>query len=226
MRIQAIAVALLCAGLFVVLLYALNQVRKPSKWFGRIFLWIMNVSHSGVTDWGLKHVRIEEQFTILDVGCGGGRTVEKLAGVATGGKIFGVDYAKGSVAAARGRNSRLIEEGRVEIIRAAVSQLPFSDEKFDLVTAVETQYYWPDLVGDMREILRVLKPGGTLIVIAESYAKRAEKNSELSVKKRVRYTELGAEEERDLFTRAGYVDIQIFEEGGKGWICAVGKKAL
>lgn len=39
---------------------------------------------------------------------------------------------------------------------------------FDLVTAVETQYYWPDLPGDRREILRVLKPGGTLVVIAES----------------------------------------------------------
>jgi len=40
---------------------------------------------------------------------------------------------------------------------------------FDLVTAIETQYYWPDLVNDMREILRVLAPGGTLVIIAESY---------------------------------------------------------
>jgi SAM-dependent methyltransferase len=50
-----------------------------------------------------------------------------------------------------------------------VSRLPFPGDKFDLVTAVETQYYWPDLVKDMQEVLRVLKPGGTLIVIAESY---------------------------------------------------------
>jgi SAM-dependent methyltransferase len=45
------------------------------------------------------------------------------------------------------------------------------DDKFDLVTALETQYYWPDLVTDMQEILRVLKPGGALLIIVESYQK-------------------------------------------------------
>jgi SAM-dependent methyltransferase len=55
--------------------------------------------------------------------------------------------------------------------RHKLSRLPFADGNFELVTAVETQYYWPDLVADMREILRVLKPAGTLIVMAESYKK-------------------------------------------------------
>ena len=53
----------------------------------------MNRSHSSVTDWGLKHVQIDEHFTILDVGCGGGRTIEKLAALATKGMVYGVDYA-------------------------------------------------------------------------------------------------------------------------------------
>jgi hypothetical protein len=69
--------------LIVLALYALNQVRKPTRWVGRFFLWIMNMSHSSLTDWGLKHFQIEEDFTILDVGCGGGRTIEKLAALAT-----------------------------------------------------------------------------------------------------------------------------------------------
>jgi SAM-dependent methyltransferase len=51
-----------------------------------------------------------------------------------------------------------------------VSRLPFPDDKFDLGAAVETRYYWPDLVKDMREIRRALKPGGAPIIIAESYA--------------------------------------------------------
>ncbi len=63
----------------------------------------MNVSHSRVADWGLQHVRIEKDFTILDVGCGGGRTIQKLAALATEGIVYGVDYAKGSVAASRQR---------------------------------------------------------------------------------------------------------------------------
>src|SRR5215467_8931474 len=155
--------------LLIAVPYLLNQVRKPSRWIGRLFLWVMNISHSSLTDWGLKHVLIEKRFTILDVGCGGGRTIQKLAALAAEGIVYGVDYAAGSVAASRGKNAQLIKAGRVEIQQASVSQLPFPDDKFDLVTAVETQYYWPDPVYDMREILRALKPGGRLIIIAESY---------------------------------------------------------
>jgi SAM-dependent methyltransferase len=53
--------------------------------------------------------------------------------------------------------------------QASVSRPPFPDDKFDLVTAIETQYYWPSLQCDMKEILCVLKPGGPLMVVAESY---------------------------------------------------------
>ena len=149
--------------------YVLNQVRKPARWVGSFFLWSINLSHSGLTDWGLMHVRIGCDSTILDVGCGGGRTVQKLAALAAGGRVYGVDFSVGSVAAARAKSSESIREGRVEIRQAAVSQLPFPDATFDLVTAVETHYYWPDLPGDLREALRVLKPGGASIVIAEVY---------------------------------------------------------
>jgi SAM-dependent methyltransferase len=204
--------------------YMLNQVRKPTKWVGRFFTWIMNMSHSSLTDWGLKHVQIAEDFTILDVGCGGGRTIEKLATLATKGKIYGVDYAKGSIAASSSKNSQLIQAGRVEIKQASVSQLPFPADQFDLVTAVETQYYWPDLLKDMQEILRVLKPGGTLIVIAESYRNGTQNWVQRPVMKLLRSTNLSAEDQRELFVKAGYTDIQTFEERTKGWICAVGKK--
>jgi hypothetical protein len=78
----------------------------------------------------------------------------------------------------------------------------------------------------MREVLRVLKPGGALIIIAEVYkvantvtAKLAEKYALLSGMKL-----LTANEHRELFTNAGYSDVQIIEEPGKGWICGIGKK--
>ena len=212
--------------LAVLMIYVLKQVRKPDRWAGRFFVWIMNMSHSGVTDWGLGHVRIEKEFTILDVGCGGGRTIEKLAGMAARGMVYGVDYAKGSVAASRGRNAQLIEAGRVEIAQASVSQLPFPDGKFDLVTAVETQYYWPDLVKDMQEILRVLKPGGTLVVIAESYGKARYDMIQGPVMKLLRSANPSVEEHRELFAKTGYTDVQTFEERAKSWFCGVGRKPL
>lgn len=224
MTTHAIGQALYYVLLAALMFYVLNQVRKPTKWVGRFFVWIMNMSHSSVTDWGLKHVQVEEHFTILDVGCGGGKTIQKLAALAIKGMVYGVDYAKGSVAASRGKNAQLIQEGRVEIMQGSVSELPFPENKFNLVTAVETQYYWPDLVKDMREILRVLKPGGTLIIIAESYKKGALNVLQRPVMKLLRSTNLGVEDQRELFSSAGYTDIQIFEERAKGWICATGKK--
>jgi ubiquinone/menaquinone biosynthesis C-methylase UbiE len=204
--------------------YLLNQVRKPSKWSGRLFLWIMNRSHSSLTDWGLQHVPVEKGFTILDIGCGGGRTIQKLAGIATDGMVYGVDYADGSVAASRAHNFKLIEAKRVEILKGSVSQLPFSENKFDLVTAIETQYYWPDLVKDMQEILRTLKPGGTLAIIAESYKHKGANKVEQATMKLLRSSNLGVDDHRQLFSTAGYTDIQIFEERRKGWICVTGKK--
>jgi ubiquinone/menaquinone biosynthesis C-methylase UbiE len=140
--------------------------------------------------------------------------------------VYGVDYAKGSVAASCGKSAQLIKTGQVEIKQASVSQLPFLEDKFHLVTAVETQYYWPDPVKDMQEILRVLKPGGTLIVIAESYKKGAYNCLQRPVMKLLRSTNLDVEEHQGLFSAAGYTDIQMFEESTKGWICGIGKEPL
>jgi len=200
-----------------------NQCSKPRGWLGRFTLWRMNSSHSKLTDWGLEHISIENHHTILDVGCGGGRTVSKLAAIATRGKVYGVDYSDESVAATKRTNARWIELGRVEIRHGSISQLPFPDGMFDLVTAVETHFWWPNLPGDMREVFRVLKPGGTLVLIAEIYkgantmaAKVAEKYAS-----RTGMTFLSVNEHRELCINAGY---SVIEERDKGWICGVGRK--
>ena len=105
-----------------------------------------------------------------------------------------------------------------------MSQLPFSADEFDLVTAVETQYYWPDLVEDMREILRVLKSGGKLVVIAETYKGGKFDTLKWPVMWLLRSSHLSVNDHRELFAKAGYTDIEIFEEHDRGWICGIGKK--
>lgn len=203
-----------------------SQCQKPTGWLGRFVLWNMNSRHSRVTDWGLSNVSITKADTILDVGCGGGRMISKLAVSATQGKVYGLDYSETAVAVAAKTNRQWIAKGRVDIREGSVSQLPFADETFDVVTAVETHFWWPDLPHDMQEVLRVLKPGGTLVLIAEIYkgaktrtAKLAEKYLPLSGMKLLTVTE-----HRDLLRSAGYTDIQIMEESHKGWICATGRK--
>jgi len=204
--------------------YFLLQVRKPTRWVGRFFLWMMNQGHSGLTDWGLTHVSVRDDFTILDVGCGGGRTVENLAALATLGMVYGIDYSAGSVAASRARNEQQIKAGRVVIETASVSKLPFPDNKFDLITAVETQYYWPNLVDDMREVLRVLKPGGKLIVIAEMHKGGRYDTLKWPVMWLLRSSHLSVNDQRELFAAAGYTGVEILEESKHGWISAIGCK--
>ncbi len=105
----------------------------------------MNSRHSKVADWGLSHISVGTDETVLDVGCGGGKTVSKLAAIATQGKVYGVDYSKESVAVAKRTNRQWIDMGRVEILEASVSQLPFAANMFDLATGVETHFWWPHL---------------------------------------------------------------------------------
>ena len=206
----------------------IDQCRKPSGLFGRFILWDMNRHHSKLTDWGLSHVSIRETDRILDVGCGGGRTINKLAALASAGKVHGIDYSKESLAAARRTNRRWIDSGRAEIEHGSVSHLPFVNDSFDLVTAVETHLFWPDLPNDFREVYRVLKPRGAMLIVAEIY--KGGKHLE-GVRKTIFEKHLAAnmnlltrDEHCALFTDAGFSDVQIFEELGKGWICGLGMK--
>ncbi len=206
----------------------LNQLRNPTGWLGRWNLRGMNRRHSKLTDWGLKHLSIDSDATILDIGCGGGRTIHKLAGIATKGKVYGVDYSETSVATSRKMNEEWIKTGRVEVCHGSVSHLPFPDQMFAVATAVETHFYWPDLPADMHEVLRVLKPGGALVIVAEvykggKYDRLVQRFSDMMQIKGFPYANLSVDEHRELLTRAGFTDVQVIEEYDKGWICATGK---
>ena len=146
----------------LVAVWVLRQVRKPSGWLGMRMAQAMNLSHATMTDWGLQQLTAVKGAAILDVGCGGGRTVQKLASLAPEGTVIGLDYSPASVAVSRETNAKEIEAGRVRIEQGSVAALPFPDGAFDIVTAVETHYYWPDLPANVREILRVLNPAERL----------------------------------------------------------------
>ncbi len=125
-------------------------------------------------------------------------------------------------------NAHWIKVGRAEIQEGSVSQLPFAPGTFDLIVAVESHFWWPDLPANFRELLRVLKPGGTFAIVAEVY-RGAESRTARLVEKYLPLTGmkfLGPDEHRQLLTDAGYKDVQITLDAGKGWIFACGRKSF
>jgi ubiquinone/menaquinone biosynthesis C-methylase UbiE len=203
-----------------------NQCKKPQGWLGRLMLRNMNARHSKLTDWGLSHIQVHPAGTILDIGCGGGRTIAKLAAHASEGKIFGIDHSEASVATSTRTNAALIRAGRIEIRQGSVSELPYPDATFNLATAVETHFFWPNLSGDVREIHRVLKPGGTLVLIAEIYrgaptpvSRLAEKYLPISGIKL-----LTVDEHHQLLEQAGFSSVKVDTNPSRGWICVFGAR--
>lgn len=219
-RIVAIVVGLgLAASMF-------RQVRNPRGLLGRRVLRAMNIAHSALTDWGLQQVTIAPNATILDVGCGGGRTLQKLVALAPSGKAVGVDYSATSAAVAREMNATEVQDGRAAVARASVAALPFPDLTFDVVTAVETHYYWPDLPANLRQVFKILKPGGTFVLIAETYRGGPLRLVYEVVMPLLRATLLSDAEHRDLLTQAGFADVATKHKRGTNWICAVGRRPM
>lgn len=202
----------------------LKQVRKPTGRFGRIIAKLMNYGHSKLTQWGLSHISINKEATILDIGCGGGKTANSLAKIATEGKIYGVDYSKDCVAVASKINKKFIDTGKVKILHASVESLPFPDDFFDLITVVETYYFFPDLINNLKEIHRVLKPKGSVILINEAYRGGRFEEKIAKWAKAGGFTFHLPEKFREFLIEAGYSSIQIDVLENKNWITIIGTK--
>lgn len=138
----------------------------PQGWMGRMMLKFMNFGHAPLTNWGLGQVEFQDGWTMLDIGCGGGATLQRLLKKSKDGVAYGIDISEESVAKARETNREQLDK-QVFVVQGSAAKLPYENEKFDLVTAVETVYFWPNLPDCLQEVRRVLKNGGQFAIIVE-----------------------------------------------------------
>ena len=129
-------------------------------------LCFMNYTHAPLTNWGLKLVNVQDGWTMLDVGCGGGFTIRRLLKRSKDAQVYGIDISEESVTKARQVNAEVLDK-QVYVTQGSAEQLPYNDEMFDLVTAVETVYFWPNLPDCLQEVRRVLKPGSKFAIMVE-----------------------------------------------------------
>jgi len=144
-----------------------GNTRKPQGFLGKLMVGGMNTgSHAALAEWALDDFSIDGDAKALDVGCGGGANVARLLERCR--LVCGVDYSEVSVEKSVKVNRKAIEENRCEILEGNVAALPFKDGRFDVVTAFETIYFWPDIVKSFRQVLRVLKEGGRFLIANEA----------------------------------------------------------
>ena len=197
---------------------------KPEGFWGKLMIRSMNKGHSDLTDWALCHIDIKSGDYVLDAGCGGGKTVSKLANMVGSGKVYGIDYSDLCIKKAEKLNHKNVLCGKVKLSQASVSSLPFEDSKFDFVTAVETYYFWPDKLNDLKEISRVIKPGGKLLLVFEMLKDENEPEKWKKVEERLGIEAVSREGIYEMLDRAGYLNIRTYVKSGTTWLCAVAEK--
>lgn len=202
----------------------LGNPRKPEGEAGAVMLSRMNQSHGPVTEWGLSFMDPAGAAQLLDIGCGGGATIGRLAKLAPEAKVTGVDYSPVSVQESKEYNAGLIGQGRVEILEASVEELPFADETFDRITTVESFYFWPDPEENLKEVRRVLKPGGRFFLIADIYGKAGLDQAVLENIELYDLFNPSKDEFLILFRNAGFTAVKIHVKDGTDWICVEGIK--
>ena len=145
-------------------LFIARQGRRPTGILGFIVAWVMAKETAKDNGIAISLLDVQAQDRVLDVGTGHGASLARLAGFAAKGSVVGVDYSNVMIGVARKRNRRLIKSGQVKVISSATDRMPFAEASFDKVMAMHTLYFWDPAEPHLREIARVLAPGGRFVL--------------------------------------------------------------
>ncbi len=187
---------------------------NPKGLLGRIMLVSMDKEHLPMAAWGFGLIKMPQKGDILDIGCGGGYNIKRMLSKCPEGRIVGFDVSDESVKKARAVNKA---ESRVEIVQGSVAKMPFKDGEFDLVTAFETVFFWPDTKENIKEVFRVVKSGGQFAVINNYGDPNIDWEKKVPCMKR--YT---AEKIKEFMDKVGFTEVVASKKDNM--FCVIGKK--
>lgn len=193
----------------------------------------MSVQHRSLTRWALRQLDPAPDADVLDVGCGSGMALRLLSERIASGRLAGVDLSPTMVGLARRTNAG-VPDRRLDVREGNAMDLPFSDGSFDVVTAIETFYFWPDAVRGLAECRRVLRPGGWLCVTLEMTRDAADDPTPLQRIFGRTFTDrsdaeglriLSGTELSAMFRAAGLTRVRFAVEPRRslGWLCVLGQ---
>ncbi|HKM83887.1 MAG TPA: class I SAM-dependent methyltransferase [Candidatus Acidoferrum sp.] len=163
----------------------------------------MEEYHLPITLPVLEKMRLEPTDNVLDVGCGAGWLSRRIARLVPEGRVVGMDISDEMIRTAR-RGS--VEHDHVLYITGEAGKIPWGPNFFTHAISVESAYYWPEPAKGVKEIFRVLRPGGTAWILINYYRDNPhchQWGELLAVATRL----LSAEEWSGLFREAGFAEV-------------------
>jgi arsenite methyltransferase len=139
-----------------------RQAARPHGLPGRLLarLWITETA--AVNDVAVGLLAPAPGQRVLEIGFGPGRTLGRIA--AAGAEAVGVDVSDAMLAAASRRNVAAIAAGHIQLRHGDGTTLPVPDNSVDTVLGVHTVYFWPDPPATLADAVRVLRPGGRIVL--------------------------------------------------------------
>jgi len=141
-----------------------RQARCPSGLIGHVLARLMAVETADDNKRAVELLAPQLADHVLEIGFGHGRSIARVAMLAKGGFVAGVDISERMLQMARRFNRRLIEQGQVDLRLMESTAIPYGDGRFDKIFSVHTIYFWPNPRDTFAEIRRVMKPRASLVL--------------------------------------------------------------
>ena len=141
-----------------------GQYGHPTGVVGHLLGGQMVRQHEPETTWTLALLHLKSEDQVLEIGFGAGKALELAVKQANRGHVYGIDISQTMLRAASRRNAEHLRTGRLTMRQGDVTTLPFAEQQFDKVFSIQSFYFWPDPLRALAEVLRVLKPGGLLVI--------------------------------------------------------------
>ena len=202
--------------------FVASQLRKPSGLIGRyVTSRLLNRGNVPMNQLTLTLLDLKPDDDVIEVGFGGGDLINRMAAVVVQGRIAGADFSPEMVGVCESRFAPLVRAGRLDLRCASAESLPYGSALFTKACTVNTIYFWPDPIGPLTELQRVLRGGGRLVLCF---------NPRETLEK-VPFTKYGfayyePSQVRELLQKAGFGSIEMVSGSSRlgEFLCAVATK--
>ncbi len=141
------------------------QALLPRGLAGRITVIFMNIGHKSIYKNVAKVLQLQQDDDLLEVACGNGYFMNKYASHVH--SVAGLDLSELVVKMAKKKHRGRIKAGTAEFVHGDASQLPWEDSRFSVATTMGSFTSFPKPLESLKEMYRVLRPGGRVIVSIE-----------------------------------------------------------